>query len=343
MISLLATALVLFTCAPTRAADAYRPQNDPQTISTDFRAATRDWEHATLHRFDGPPCLLIALPKSCDETCEKVATFWNDTTQKAPSGLLWKIDCAKEDVKEVCTEQMWRQTGTPATHPLVMEWDRPHWKSYQGKRGFEGLIKAMEAAHVRARNSSRIVDMGVAELAKSVQWKAATAGTDRCNLTRGSWHKKTKQHITLDVTKPPSGRDDLFNLTSQRAHKYACNSDFTMAWTPGGATCRTPTLTLGKWQKKKFVFVGGSTTRQMVEQLEWEFSEKVSARYVNAAFLFATTGRLCCSYDGSGTLDLFRIDDQVAKAVRTADFVILNVATWWSSNAIGRVIDQARP
>ena len=60
---------------------------------------------------------------------------------------------------------------------------------------------------------------------------------------------------------------------------------------------------------------------------------------VNFLFKRNVTNRRCCKYDASHVLDLRELEPSVASACAWADFTTVNVATWWSSNTVGRVID----
>jgi len=111
---------------------------------------------------------------------------------------------------------------------------------------------------------------------------------------------------------------------------------------PGSITERSELVTLNetKWLNKSIAFVGDSTTRQMYEQLMWELP-RLKTLYIDSAYLFSwnQTNGLCCTHDGSHSLDLRELHPGVALACAQYDFVLVNVATWWTSNSIGKVID----
>jgi len=100
-----------------------------------------------------------------------------------------------------------------------------------------------------------------------------------------------------------------------------------------------------KWTNRSIVFVGGSTSRQMAEQLKWEMPEaaNTSARILISKFLFwhIKADGIETSYTRSHELDLRSLDLALIDHLKAApDFVVFNVGTWWSTTAIGHVIDE---
>eukprot|EP00529_Nitzschia_sp_RCC80_P030854 CAMPEP_0113466626 /NCGR_PEP_ID=MMETSP0014_2-20120614/14374_1 /TAXON_ID=2857 /ORGANISM="Nitzschia sp." /LENGTH=290 /DNA_ID=CAMNT_0000358865 /DNA_START=340 /DNA_END=1209 /DNA_ORIENTATION=- /assembly_acc=CAM_ASM_000159 len=100
------------------------------------------------------------------------------------------------------------------------------------------------------------------------------------------------------------------------------------------------------WENKTFHFVGGSTTRQMLDQAHYElpylFSKGVFSYNYDNRFLFKLIGggTGCCRYDASHTLDLGTLSPDITQALNEkVDFVIVNVGTWWPSRTVGTVID----
>ena len=110
------------------------------------------------------------------------------------------------------------------------------------------------------------------------------------------------------------------------------------------------------WKDKSIFFVGGSTTRQMVEQVYWELASSLpesgpsrpSWGYsYETRFVFKLTrGQTgCCNYDASHTIDLRKLDPDIEKQLlmrtpKALDYMIINVGSWWDCNAIGTVVDE---
>jgi len=100
-------------------------------------------------------------------------------------------------------------------------------------------------------------------------------------------------------------------------------------------------LEVDKWRDKRVSFVGGSVTRHMHEQLLFEGVPVSWSKYVGGHFLFKrnNTNGACCKYDASHELDLRELDPSVQAALKSSDILVVNVASWWSSNTIGYVTD----
>jgi hypothetical protein len=100
-------------------------------------------------------------------------------------------------------------------------------------------------------------------------------------------------------------------------------------------------LNPAKWANRTFSIVGGSTSRQMYEQLQWEMPQVAKqASYPMARFLFQHKEESCCTYDASHVIDIRDLAPGLKKALlQKVDYIIFNVGTWWSSNSIGRLID----
>ena len=115
-----------------------------------------------------------------------------------------------------------------------------------------------------------------------------------------------------------------------------------------------PGLKPNLWMNKSFFFVGGSTTRQMLEQFQWEFEHQVTPSSIDSEgydaqsrFVFKLNqGKSgCCKYDASHGLDLRQLNPTLENYLsirepKPIDFVIINVGTWWDSNTVGTVIDE---
>lgn len=104
-------------------------------------------------------------------------------------------------------------------------------------------------------------------------------------------------------------------------------------------------LNASKWKNRSILFAGGSTSRQMLEQLRWEMPQLINTTTIHhdmaARFLFLHRERSCCWWNGSMTLDMRYLSPGIEKALDSGyQFIILNVGTWWSSNSIGSVIDE---
>jgi hypothetical protein len=127
-------------------------------------------------------------------------------------------------------------------------------------------------------------------------------------------------------------------------HSYGCPekpSNFSWYFSSGDPTASTKSLDKEKWKNKKIFFVGGSTTRQMQEQLKWEMPEvSRQASFSFDNFLFELQGRWESGYDASHSVDLRNLAPDLHKGLSSGyDFIILNVGIWWDTNFIGRVID----
>ena len=154
-------------------------------------------------------------------------------------------------------------------------------------------------------------------------------------------HAETAAKIAADWTYNPRLGDDKTqsHVVSQLKY-YACpGNPSNFSWQPNPPL---PALNISYWNNKTFAFIGGSTTRQMFEQFVWEFPIlQTKASYLNGHFLFDRnqTNHRCCKYDGSHILDLRKLESGVLRAVRSFDYIIVNVGTWWDSKTIGAIID----
>jgi len=106
-------------------------------------------------------------------------------------------------------------------------------------------------------------------------------------------------------------------------------------------------LNVSKWMPTKIYFAGGSTTRQMREQLQWEMAPVKMPLKIgydsrdSDRFLFLHHQKGSAGYVGRWILDMRALSPSLVAAL-DADyhFIILNVGTWWPSNSIGKVIDS---
>jgi hypothetical protein len=109
------------------------------------------------------------------------------------------------------------------------------------------------------------------------------------------------------------------------------------------------TLDKQKWGKASYTFVGGSTTRQMYEQLLWEMPEMKSnkhSQYCGARYMFknAFVGNGGFPFNWSHMIDLRQVAWCLKEAltkwqVRT-NYVIFNIGVWWIGPMVGTVIDE---
>lgn len=96
-----------------------------------------------------------------------------------------------------------------------------------------------------------------------------------------------------------------------------------------------------KWTNRTIYFVGGSTTRQMYEQLNREMPHLKYNEFSFDRFLFSYTEKKCCMYQGHHKVDISRLAPNLHEALRKKyDYIIINIATWWSSNSVGHLIDE---
>jgi len=146
-------------------------------------------------------------------------------------------------------------------------------------------------------------------------------------------------------------------------------SDFSLCWTnKGSCTTEERELNESKWRNISITFIGGSVTRQAHEQLLHELPDIAdtspevyksgarkasgvvsnpkmasSAAYVGAHFLFAFAND-DPNFDTvlAGVrqpLDISQLNPRLRKVLPHSDFVIVNVATWWTTRTVGSVID----
>ncbi|KAL7538259.1 hypothetical protein ACHAXR_010670 [Thalassiosira sp. AJA248-18] len=98
-----------------------------------------------------------------------------------------------------------------------------------------------------------------------------------------------------------------------------------------------------KWAPIQIYFAGGSTTRQMKDQLEWEMpTVKKPGHHHSTRFLFRhneTVGRK--KFDTHMVLDMRSLEPELERALVQGnyDFIIVNEGIWWHTNSVGRVID----
>jgi hypothetical protein len=142
------------------------------------------------------------------------------------------------------------------------------------------------------------------------------------------------------------GHPDPMTVVSKSHSSYACPekpSNFSWYFSSPDPLASTKSLDEEKWKNKKLLFVGGSTTRQMQEQLKWEMPEvSRQAAFSFDSFLFEVPGRSWNSgpFDASHSVDLRYLSPNLQEGLSLGyDFIILNVGVWWDFNFIGRVID----
>ena len=135
------------------------------------------------------------------------------------------------------------------------------------------------------------------------------------------------------------------NLSTLKSIRYPCPSNpSNFSWfysSPTKPQLERRSLAPMKWRNKTFLFVGGSTTRQMWEQLLWEMPMIGDATsFVFDQFLFKHFEHQTRCYNRSHGLDLRTLAPRLIDGLKTVDYVIFNVATWWPSLSIGYVIDE---
>ena len=137
------------------------------------------------------------------------------------------------------------------------------------------------------------------------------------------------------------------NLSTLKSIRYPCPSNpSNFSWFYSSSTkpqLERRSLAPMKWRNKTFLFVGGSTTRQMWEQLLWEMPMIGDATsFVFDQFLFKHFQHEAgpFSFNRSHGLDLRTLAPRLIDGLKTVDYVIFNVATWWPSLSIGYVIDE---
>lgn len=110
----------------------------------------------------------------------------------------------------------------------------------------------------------------------------------------------------------------------------------------GEANVGLEDLNATKWKPEKIFFVGGSTSRQMKEQLEWELPTALpKMNSIIDRFLFLNHETRCCDYNFNMTLDMRTLSPGIEEALEgDYDFMVINVGTWWDSGAVGVVIDE---
>jgi hypothetical protein len=102
-----------------------------------------------------------------------------------------------------------------------------------------------------------------------------------------------------------------------------------------------------KWEKASYTFLGGSTTRQMYEQLLWEMPEMESndhSRYCEDRYMFKHI-KSGFPYNRSHTIDLRQEADCTKQALTKGgqartNYVIFNIGPWWFLPVVGTVIDE---
>ena len=96
-----------------------------------------------------------------------------------------------------------------------------------------------------------------------------------------------------------------------------------------------------KWRNRSIYFVGGSTTRQMLEQYRWEMPlSSKDARTITSRYLFdhIEDGKY---YTRSHIVDLRRLHPKLQETLEASpEFIIFNVGPWWSTNNVGYVFDK---
>jgi hypothetical protein len=104
-----------------------------------------------------------------------------------------------------------------------------------------------------------------------------------------------------------------------------------------------------KWGKASFTLVGGSTTRQMYEQLLWEMPEMESnnySRYCENRYMFKHIAPIGGSpVNRIHTIDLRRPAYCLKQALTKREqartnYVIFNIGPWWFLPTVGTVIDE---
>ena len=148
---------------------------------------------------------------------------------------------------------------------------------------------------------------------------------------------------------PNSANVAITNFSSSRTEQHAYNCEqkglrpSNFSWYFGYP--RSP-LNTSKWMQRKIYFAGGSTTRQMVDQLYWEMAhirQNMTIGYdFKDRFLFLHHQIRCCAHDNHMILDMNHLSPPLEAAIASSyDYFVINVGVWWSSNSIGQVIDKA--
>jgi hypothetical protein len=133
--------------------------------------------------------------------------------------------------------------------------------------------------------------------------------------------------------------------TQDGRHDYSCpENPSNLSWyyaEAGSSHATTRSLQQSKWQNKTFLFVGGSTIRQMHEQFRWEMPLAAkNSKFCFAQFFFERI-KIGDTYKQAHIIDLRILAKDLVKLIKAGpDFVILYVGTWWASRTIGIVIDE---
>jgi len=144
-------------------------------------------------------------------------------------------------------------------------------------------------------------------------------------------------------------------------------SNFSLCWTNKGfCTTEERELNASKWRNISIAFVGGSVSRQAHEQLLLElpdvvdtspdlyrsearkasgaiFKSAASSAYVGGHFLFEFANNDPNFDSGIAEirqpLNISQLSPRLRQVLPHFDYVIVNVATWWTTGTVGSVVD----
>lgn len=107
-------------------------------------------------------------------------------------------------------------------------------------------------------------------------------------------------------------------------------------------------LDASRWQGHKILIIGGSTSRQMVEQLIWELGVEPLYTYNSRFFFNLLTRKIpCCTHTFAHEIDLCELDTDIMEVFRKSNNsemepltdIVMNLATWYNGAAVGYVRD----
>lgn len=162
------------------------------------------------------------------------------------------------------------------------------------------------------------------------------------NIPRGEFLHSESRSATLEMIQDPG---HVYSCDDRGMHRPGNSSYFYSPFSRPNID--PPIVQPSLFQGKSIAIVGGSTSRQMLEQFAWEgicltAKSNCTVEYSKDRFLFNIEPSRYTNYKEMCTLDVRKLAknvEQFLKRPNPVDYLIFNVATWWPARTIGYVID----
>jgi len=186
-------------------------------------------------------------------------------------------------------------------------------------------------------------------MAGSRYWNSPLLGESK---EGGAWNCCIDPLLVNPLRQHPAAQE-----VQDRSHDYSCPKEnaSNFSWyyehdSSVGKVSSTSSSTAAvrkfdrlQWKHTSIVFVGGSTTRQIMEQYRWEMPHAAqNSKAIIARFLFHHIQVGNSRYGRHDVLDLNKLDPTLEQVLveEKPDFIVVNVGTWWDTDCIGHVLDN---